>query len=1029
LPQGHDEGPAPPAATPSARPDPTRPTDKPFEALTAGLEASVAAEMDAQITRAFGRYVNLGFVGAGGMANVYRAEDPVLGRTVALKLIRGADPAMADRLLAEAKAQARIEHENVCHIYEAGMLEGRAYIVMQYVDGNTLQALADTLGLEQKLQLMKQVAEGVHAAHRAGLIHRDLKPSNIMVESTAEGERVPYVLDFGLAREVAAPGVTMNGVVLGTPWYMSPEQARGDSRLLDRRTDVYALGATLYDLITGHPPYDGDSSVSVLVRVLSEDPVPLAERAPGIPADVRTITMKCMERDPARRYESARALADDLGRYLDGEPIAARATSLLNRLAHRARKNKTAVVASTLALLVALVSGALGLRAWLSARSQAALAAEFAQGLQDVYWFMRAAYLAPAHDVSRERAVVRERLRAMEARMNAVGSLARGPGEYALGRGQLLLGKPDEARVHLERAWASGFRTSETAYALGETLGLIYRRERNLADGIAVKAAREKRKAEIQSTLRDPAVSYLRQGTVSGVAPPEYVEALVAYYERRYPDALGQAEASLRRAPWHYEALMLQGEVQTTLARERHETGDAFGSRLALERMERAYRAASEYARSDPSARTGLCQVAVQRMEWVVYTGADISTLYEQAVKTCSETLQVDSGAAEPHGRLANIHRFRANSLMTQGQDPLPALALAVAEAERALAIEPDSRGAHGNRGVAFRLRAQWEKNHGLDPTYALAEALKSLGRSTELRPDAGAFNDLGNAYVTRAELTVAKGGDPTADITEALARYGRSLSLVPDFGYAHANRGLALTALGEYELGHGRDATASLGEAEKSLQRSVDLLPDLEGTHTRLATALLLAARQGTSRGSDPAALLARARAELAEARRVNPKPGPETLEVNGTAALEEARWLVERGGSGAASAGPLLQAALEQLQAAVAGDPKAAAALRKLGEAALLQARFRLAAGQDPGASFAAAESAYLKVAALNEKDPRGWAGLAELYQRRAAWVRARGRDAGADLASGRTAAARALDADPTLAQALRAREGLGG
>ena len=1029
MPLGHDEGEAPPAAPPSAGPDPTRPTDKPFEALTAGLEASVAAEMDAQITRAFGRYLNLRFVGAGGMANVYRAEDPVLGRTVALKLIRGSDPGMADRLLAEAKAQARIEHENVCHIYEAGILEGRAYIVMQYVDGSTLQALADTLGLEQKLQLMKQVAEGVHAAHRAGLIHRDLKPSNIMVETTPEGERVPYVLDFGLAREVAAPGVTMNGVVLGTPWYMSPEQARGDSRVLDRRTDVYALGATLYDLITGRPPYDGDSSVSVLVRVLSEDPVPLVERAPNVPADVRTITMKCLERDPARRYESARALADDLGRFLDGEPIAARALGLYQRLARRVRKNKTAVVASALALLVALVSGGLALRAWLSAKSQAALAAEFAQGLQDVNWFMRAAYLAPAHDVSRERAVVLERLRAMEARMNTLGSLAQGPGEYALGRGNLLLGKPDEARTHLERAWASGFRTSETAYALGETLGLIYRRERNLADGIAVKAAREARQAEILSTLRDPAVSFLRQGTAAGVAPAEYVEALVAYYERRYPDALAQAEASLRRAPWHYEALMLQGEVQTTLARERHETGDADGSRLALERMEQAYRAASEYARSDPSARTGLCQVAVQRMEWVVYTGADLSALYEQAVRTCRETLQVDSGAAEPHGRLANIHRFRANSLMNAGRDPRPALELAVAEADQALAIEPNQRGAHGNRGVSFRLRAQWEKDHGLDPTHSLAEALKSLGRSTEIRPDAGSFNDLGNAYVTRAELTISRGGDPTADITEALARYGRSLSLVPDYGYAHANRGLAFTAQAEYELDHGKDATASLGEAEKSLQRSVELLPHLEGTHTRLSAVLLLAARQHTSRRTDPGPFLARARAQLDDAHRVNPKPGPETQELSGTAAFEEARWLIEQGGSGGAAAGPLLETALSELQAAVAGDPKAAAALRKLGEAALLQARFRLAAGRDAGGSFATAEGAYKKVVALGETDPRGWAGLAELYQRRAAWAAAHGRDTGPDRQAGRAAADRALAADPTLVQALRAREGLGG
>src|SRR6185503_13617973 len=129
------------------------------------------------------------------------------------------------------------------------------------IEGLTLKALAHELSLEQKLKLMKEVAEGVHEAHRVGLVHRDLKPSNIMVERTPDGGWHPYVLDFGLAREVDAPGLTQTGVVLGTPWYMSPEQARGDSRTLDRRTDVYGLGATLYELLSGALPFTGDSSI------------------------------------------------------------------------------------------------------------------------------------------------------------------------------------------------------------------------------------------------------------------------------------------------------------------------------------------------------------------------------------------------------------------------------------------------------------------------------------------------------------------------------------------------------------------------------------------------------------------------------------------------------------------------------------------------------------------------------------------------------------------------------------------------
>jgi serine/threonine-protein kinase len=423
-------------------------------ARTGGLDPVVADELRAGET--FGRYTGLTFLGAGGMANVYRAFDPVLGRAVALKLIRGDDPGLAERLLAEARAQARVEHDRVCRIYDAGEVGGRPFIAMQFVEGGTLQSVASELRLEQKLRVVKDVAEAVHAAHRLGLIHRDLKPSNVMVEKTPEGDFVPYVMDFGLAREVAAPGLTITGMVLGTAWYMSPEQARGDSRMLDRRTDVYALGATLYELLSGQPPYEGSSTIDVLVRVLSEDPVPLAVRAPQLPPDVRTIVMKCLDRDPARRYDSARALAEDIGRYLDGEPILARPTSAIHRLVRRARKNRTAVAAVAAAALVVVASGALALRARLSARAQAALAAEFAQGVQDVDWLMRAAHMAPVHDVRRERVVVRERLLAIEQRMKAVGALAVGPGEYALGRGQLTRGDSAAARAHLERAWAAG---------------------------------------------------------------------------------------------------------------------------------------------------------------------------------------------------------------------------------------------------------------------------------------------------------------------------------------------------------------------------------------------------------------------------------------------------------------------------------------------------------------------------------------------------------------------------------------------
>jgi serine/threonine-protein kinase len=183
------------------------------------------------------------------------------------------------------------------------------------------------------------VARAVHAAHSEGLIHRDLKPGNILVETGEDGRPEPFVVDFGIAREAAVAGQTVTGQMIGTPGYMSPEQARGETTRLDRRSDVFSLGAVLYQVLTGRSPFEGDSAVDSLVRVLESDPVPPRRLVPGLPRDLATIVLRCLEKDPDRRYGSARELAEDLDAFLDGRPIAARPPGLLRRIARPVRRH------------------------------------------------------------------------------------------------------------------------------------------------------------------------------------------------------------------------------------------------------------------------------------------------------------------------------------------------------------------------------------------------------------------------------------------------------------------------------------------------------------------------------------------------------------------------------------------------------------------------------------------------------------------------------------------------------------------
>ena len=240
-------------------------------------ESSVSARKLPLPHQDWDRYQIVGFIGSGGMATVYKARDPRLNRFVALKFIRPSDTEseLGQRFYREARAQAGIEHEHICKIYEVGEVDGRAYIAMQYIEGETLTTARGKMTTEQKVRVLEQVADALHSAHRMGLIHRDVKPGNIMVEPTPEGGFRPYVLDFGLASEVQTSGPSGGGNREGTPAYMAPEQARGDTQTIDRRTDVYGLGSTLYDILTGQPPYGIRTTEDTLLALLIEAPKPL----------------------------------------------------------------------------------------------------------------------------------------------------------------------------------------------------------------------------------------------------------------------------------------------------------------------------------------------------------------------------------------------------------------------------------------------------------------------------------------------------------------------------------------------------------------------------------------------------------------------------------------------------------------------------------------------------------------------------------------------------------------------------------
>ncbi len=324
-----------------------------------------------QPVRCLGNYRLLNEIGRGGMGVVYRAWQPSADRFVALKVIRRdrldslparLQASVIDRFRQEAQATGRIEHDHIVTIYEVGEIEGEHFFSMRYVDGRSLfEVLKDgPLDGRRIAQYLEPVARGLHEAHQHGILHRDLKPQNILVD--AKTDRA-LLADFGLAKLAqVAEGATQAGEVMGTPAYMSPEQAHDSSRVT-AKSDVYALGATIYHMLIGQPPFQGTTVLETIRKVTEVEPKSPRELNPAVDRDLDTICLKCLEKDPARRYGSAEALADDLRHYLNGEPIAARPVSPAEQVWRCCRRNPllaTSMAAAGLFLIVALIATSVG---------------------------------------------------------------------------------------------------------------------------------------------------------------------------------------------------------------------------------------------------------------------------------------------------------------------------------------------------------------------------------------------------------------------------------------------------------------------------------------------------------------------------------------------------------------------------------------------------------------------------------------------------------------------------------------------
>ncbi|GEM_PF-2593784 len=872
-----------PKETPPTLPGGTRPFGAGGTPTLAGGDASASAP-PLPVHSRLGRYSLLEQLGQGGMGVVWKAWDNDLRRVVCLKLIRAEEaggPEALERFLREARVAARLRHPHILSVHDVGEADGRHYLTMDLVEGKSFAQIVDRsreakragrsaahADLRDELRILADVADAVGYAHQNGVVHRDLKPGNVLVDPQGHA----WVIDFGLAKETQLGQetkdrlrqLTITGMAIGTPAYMSPEQAGGQTADIGPASDVWALGVMLYEVLTGSLPFEAENTRSLIFAVLLEEPPTPRKRNGHVPIELEAVCLKAMEKERGRRYRTADEFAEELRRWLRGEPVGARSHGTLYRAWRWASRRKKAVLPAIAAVVAIAGLGVWGWRA--RERSQEDVEARVAaegrarRDAEARQRLVRGLYERIARDVTgfednlkRVRMPPAARRAMAQPYLNMLDQIIAeepgfGPAWSWRGRVHVLLGDGTAAQRDLDEGCSRSPEFAIVWYLRGLYYVERYASTRSLpgfdagSTGVVFEEIAPEGSREREWKMRGLA-DLDRMSTVAKsdalIAEPQArigraMALLATGGEKAWKEGLGELEGVPGPEACRLRAIALQhlrrfeesAKAMAEALREWSEDGETW------------------LGKGDAETAWGLSVEA---------EGGDGRSVMRAAIASYGEAIEREFELADSFYNRGLGYLYLADMEEMRGVDPRASSGKCIEDCTAALAQDPDVAEAWLNRGVAHFSTGEWMLRNGEDAREWYEKAIADDDEAVKRSPgDPSGYGNRGNAYMGLGQATGMAGGDPRECFRRAIEQFELALRLDASRASTHSNLGSALFTLGEEEAARGDDASATIERAIAEYDEAIRLDPELATAYFNRGSAWLQLAKEEGRRQED---------------------------------------------------------------------------------------------------------------------------------------------------------------------------------